>query len=832
LDKLFEKPAKGPVFLLNLRKLFQKLKFWNSLRPEYLWIAFHGILAAALGFSVLAGGKLKINTDLYAVLPESGSPGFPVEADKALRSRSAREVYILARSADFAQAKEAAVQLYRTFAEDPAPAYASGEGNAGTFERISLYVDEELIAGFSDYLHRYRYFLLDEETRDLLEKGGAETLAEEALAAAFGAFNFTPLDNIDTDPFLLADREMRYLLNSIPLSTGTLSPRNGVLAARQGETWYVMIRGTLTQAGVSLSNKESAAAKIYAAADSIEARNPGVGFVYSGVPFHSFESSSYAQREISFISTVTLLIIFLLFLCIFKSLLPVMLSMGTVLVSLLLAAGATLLVFREIHILSFVFGTALIGIGVDYSIHYCVRWWGNSGIKTGVVSRIFRGVTMSMVSSEICFAALFFAPFIILKQFAVFLSAGLFSAYLSVVCLYPGLEKREFPGEAGRRIWNPHFHPMRKIWDGFLSKAILPGLILGALVLLFINRDHVRVENNIGGLYRMSETLKESEAAAAQVLNSGAGSWYFIVYGYSPEAVLENEEILRARLKDEINKGNLKSYMAVSLFVPSRSSQKKSYEAAKRFLPLAERQFAALGFPPENAERFREDFTGAKGQYLRLDQDFPFYTEDIQSNLWIGEVEDGYFSCVLPFLVQDEAPLRAIADDLEFVFFVNKVKDVERDLDALTRMMLILFCGAYGIMGVVIFLCYPRRDALRICAVPLFLFLITEAVLAACGISLGFFSVAGIILIFGLGLDYMFYVIEGRRPEDRYLTFLAVTLSFATTALSFGALILSAFPPVYIFGLTVFTGLTAAFISVLLLRGKASSENQRISGLS
>jgi hypothetical protein len=30
LDKLFEKPAKGPIFLLNLRKLFQKLKFWNS----------------------------------------------------------------------------------------------------------------------------------------------------------------------------------------------------------------------------------------------------------------------------------------------------------------------------------------------------------------------------------------------------------------------------------------------------------------------------------------------------------------------------------------------------------------------------------------------------------------------------------------------------------------------------------------------------------------------------------------------------------------------------------------------------------------------------------
>jgi hypothetical protein len=31
MDKLLEKPAKRPVFLLNLRKLFSKLKFWNSL---------------------------------------------------------------------------------------------------------------------------------------------------------------------------------------------------------------------------------------------------------------------------------------------------------------------------------------------------------------------------------------------------------------------------------------------------------------------------------------------------------------------------------------------------------------------------------------------------------------------------------------------------------------------------------------------------------------------------------------------------------------------------------------------------------------------------------
>jgi hypothetical protein len=36
LDKLLEKPAKSPVCPLNPEKLFQKLKFWNSLKDIYI----------------------------------------------------------------------------------------------------------------------------------------------------------------------------------------------------------------------------------------------------------------------------------------------------------------------------------------------------------------------------------------------------------------------------------------------------------------------------------------------------------------------------------------------------------------------------------------------------------------------------------------------------------------------------------------------------------------------------------------------------------------------------------------------------------------------------
>jgi predicted exporter len=781
-----------------------------------LWLLFHAGIAAALLLSLVSGGPAGINTDLFALLPGSASLRSAAAADKILGARTGRGVYILVGSGDFEAAKDAARRLYQDLADSP------------VFESIAFYVDDALLTHFIDYLHRYRYVLLDRETRELLENGRAQRVAEEALAAAFGSFTLTSLDTIDRDPFLLADRGMKKFLASSLLSSGGLSLQDEVLAARPGDTWYVLIRGSLSAEGASLTNVESGVEQIYAAAAAIRRQNPAVEFVYSGVPFHSYASSSGAQREISLISAVTSLIVLMLFVAVFRSFLPMVVTLSSIGVSVLAAAGTVLLFFREIHVLTFVFGTTLIGMGVDYSVHYFIHRKGNPSLETGALirSHIRRSITMSLVSSEICFALLLFAPFAILRQFAVFSMAGLFSSFLSVFCLYPLLknpprEKRFIPRflRAPGIMGSPRF-----------KAALLAGTALMALVLLLINREKLRVENNIGGLYTMPDYLAESEETAASVLNYGSAPWYFIVSGESPEEVLEHEETLAAALAAEIAGGNLSSYIATSLFIPSVKTQRRNYAAAAALLPWVERQFEHLGFPPETAIGFREEFERARDQFVVPQGDLLPYLADIIANLWIGPVDGRYYSCVLPRHIKNEAPFRAIAAELDFVFFVNKVEDISRELDALTRTILLLFTAAFFVIALVIRFFYPPRDTARICAAAVLVVLVTLSFLALADIPLSFFSVTGLILVFGLGLDYMFYM-RGDHPfPGRPLTALGVLLSFGTTALSFGALSLSSFAPVHIFGLTVFIGLSAAFILAMLLSGNVSPENHRSSG--
>ncbi|MDR2785068.1 MAG: hypothetical protein LBB83_04045, partial [Treponema sp.] len=562
-------------------------------------------------------------------------------------------------------------------------------------------------------------------------------------------------------------------------------------------------------------------------------------------------------------STVTLLVIIFLFLYVFRSPLPILVSVAAAGLSILSAVTAVLLFFREVHVLSFVFGTTLIGTCVDYSIHHFIHWKGNPLLRTGdeIFRFIIKGILLSFVSTEVCFIALFFAPFTILKQFAVFSLAGLLSSFLSVSCVYPLIalppEKRRTlslpvrhartgSGESSRLAGESAPGFFRRGVSG-LCAALLALIFVVSLFLLAVNRDRLRVENDIRGLYTMTGTLMESEKIAAGALNTGSSPWYFIVAGSSPEEVLQNEERLRVRLDAEIQAGALRSYLASSLFVPSRKTQRLNYRTSEKLLPLADAQFALLGFPPRSAGAFRRDFEAARDSYVfppdapastktgaaasagtdagssetdgaSRDGNIPAYIKEIVSNVWIGETGGAYYSCVLPLHTRDESVFRAIAEETANVFFVNKVRDIGNELDRLTRIMLLLFLGAYLFIAVVVKQFYPWVKTLRICLVPFLLVLVTITTLSCLDIPLGFFSVVGLVLVFGLGLDYMFYITESEaRGRPSFLTLAAIFLSFATTALSFGALALSSFVPVRVFGLTVFTGLTTAWIAATLL---------------
>ena len=633
---------------------------------------------------------------------------------------------------------------------------------------------------------------------------------------------------------------------------------------KDGE-FYVLIRGTVSQKGSALASKKNAVKNIYDAVKKIG----DADFIFSGVPFHSYESSSSAQAQISVISTVALVLIVVVFLYIFRSIVPALVSALAVVFSCGIGFVSVLLFFRGIHVLTFVFGTTLIGTCLDYSIHYFVNWKANPDCDSGIGVRnhILRGISLGFTSTEICFAALFFAPFPLLKQVSVFLFTGLATAYLSVVALYPILKipkKRELPilirssrlealvpeversrfgGAVTRLRAIPGLLGQTRIFKSipyFLRQSslfrVLPILlVIFSLVGIFANYRSLKIQNNIQELYSMSKKMLQNEISSAKVLNTGASGWYFIVKADSEEELLQKNEELSGILDSAVEDKKLGSYLSVVQFIPSEKVQKESYAAAGNLVSLAKKQYEALGFGEANsgdyASQYEKNYRSLENRFVHpSDENLPATIQDAIANLWIGEVDGAFYSCVMPLhaLPEEEKFFREYAGSHEGIFFVNKVKDISAQLDILSRSMLKMLALAFVIVIAILCFCYRPPVVLKIAFVPLLVTLVTTAVLLLCRIHLSFFPITALVLVFGLGLDYIIYAVEAgensKKDKSENLTSFAIFLSFLTTALSFGALAISTFPPVHFLGLTVFVGLLTAVVGAFCVTKRTNVE--------
>ena len=773
-----------------------------------LWFIIHIGFPVLLGLSLFFAPPLRLSTQLLDLFPQRNMSKI-AQADNVLEERNGRETVILFASSDFEKAKNTAISFYNEFK------------NTSGVDSASLFFDSHAISDILEYFYKSRFVIAGKNTFELLESGDAGEIAMDALASVFGAFNYIPLDNIDKDPFLLTERRMNEFLSSSLLASGNLGIKDDVLSVQIDGIWYVILRMTLSPHAVSVTNiADNIIGELYSAKALINETEPELELYFSGIPFHSYESASSAQKEIAILCTISLVFILLLFIFIFRSPIPIIFSILDVLISLVMATTVVFLFFREIHVFTFIFGTTLIGICIDYSIHFFISWKGNTEVKNGneIRSSISKSLIVCFVSSTLCFLSILFTPFPIFKQFSVFTMVGLISSFLTAYCIYPLIK---VPDESKRNLllrlkFLDKIKKSKKLFFIHPVFRIILASVLAVtiIVILFLNPHGLKIKTDLSSLYTMSPFLEKSEKQAAIVLDHGSSPWYFIVSGSSAEETLKNEEQLALLLEKEILKGNLNSFIGTSMFVPSLENQKNTYKAMGSLLPLSGIQYENLGFPPGYENIYYEEYSN--GEVYYSPEDVRFWAE--VSNLWIGEINGYYYSCVFPFHAKDLSVFKSIADEYDFVYLINKEEDINRDLDFLTKIIVMLFFAAYIIIAIIIFIVYPLRKSIIICITPALGILAALAVLAVKNIPLGFLPISALILVFGLGTDFNIFISGSKNDKEKILVRFAVFLSFITSGLSFGILTFSSFAPVNILGFTVAVGLAAAFVFTMLLQ--------------
>ncbi len=771
---------------------------WGRTRRSHAWIwalANAALLAAGLAFRPLI-----VDTNIMSILPDFGSDKALDAAERRMSGAANGGFYLIVGDADFERAEACAEGI------------CAGAKGHPELESLTLHVDEGIYGSFSDYLFDNRYSLLPDGTRRDLEAGKGSQVARDALRDIYSPLSIGTLGRLDLDPFALSSSSLRALLGSGLLQGLSVSPKDGVLAAQKDGTWYVLVIGKLKGASVGSGRGGDFVPELRALCDAQIKANPGLRVVYSGVPFHTYESSQSAQGEIAVISAVATALTLGLTLLFFMSVMPIAATLFSLLAGIGAALAATNLIFGQVHIFTLLFGTSLIGNAVDFALLFFAEWKNPDEPRDGasVLKRVLGQITLGLVTTLISYFALLAAPFPLLRQIAVFSIFGLVGSFATEVLLFgrihaPRPGSRRLPlgfsdavlGAYGRLHRSPA--PLRFALVAALAGASVLGLArLGA-------------GNDIRTLYTVSPELGASEREAASVLGLGSSGQYFIVRGSSDEELLAREEALCARLSASAQAGALRSFMATSMLLPSKARQEASYRlVADRLMPLSGAQMEALGFTDAEAATFRADFAAHAGRTVGPEDFFGRKFSGLASSLWIGRVEGESFSAVMLLGVEDKAALKKVEREAAGVSLVDTVSDVSSVLDRFSFFGMILLAVAYLVTFAGLWPFYGPRAAAAIVAAPLLSSVLASAGLGLLGLPFNVFAVIGLMLILGTGVDYAIFYYDGAKHPK--VTAIGIFLAMITTFISYAALAFCSFLPAKVFGYVLTIGTAGSYL--------------------
>ena len=762
------------------------MKNLNSTRSKgvFIFLACLLVLAASSALACIMVPR-KISTSFTSMIPRGGVSDSMLKAESAFTEGQNSNVNIFVSGTDFPSVKDKALKLFSRL-------QACGTFESVTIESTALDT-EELFSMVSDNV----YLLLDEQTRSRIVQY-PQSFQDDSLARIFSAFTVSSLSGLDNDPFLLSETVWLGLLEKAGSLT-TFAPKEDVLCAEVDGIWYVMISGKLTPESLSLAGKNSGIERIFSICDEMSA-NDGIEISLSGLAFHSYESASGAQREITIISIVSVLLILIMFFLLCRNFHILWLFAMSLAIATGSAVAALLLFFKEIHILSMIFGTTLIGTCIDYSIHSYMTLARNSrDEKFDLRKKLGKSLSVSFISTELCYLVLLFSSYGILKQMAVISLTGLLSSYLVAMILYPRIltekmiNRNSFAAKSERKISIP---------------LLLPLLAIAATVLLLIQIPRITIHNDITSLYTPSERMLRGEETAGKATGYLATT-YAIVEGDSENDVLEKEYAFTKGLDDLKSQGIITGYIATTSFVPPRSVQQSSLEASRALLPYLDEQCDILGVPQKNKEDIKARLADESSYFSA--SSLPEGIRSILSSISLGEIEGRFYEVVAIRNSTDGDRIKAVADTFDGVEYFQTSKDVSRELDKLSALIFRMFILAFAAIVIVLVILFGWKKGLMMSLAPYTVLTATIGIMTFLGFRLDFFVAVGLVLIVGLGLDYMVFARSGKTDSSKK----AILLSFVTTELSFGSLLFSSFRPVHIFGLTVFIGILVAFLCAI-----------------
>ncbi|MCP1442061.1 putative exporter [Pseudomonas sp. GGS8] len=751
--------------------------------PRLFLILLLAVLALA-GWQWRDGAPLSAN--LMELVPGSAPDALELRAEQRMQEPLNREMLVLVGHKDRQQAIAMAQKLGEQWQA------------SGVFEKVKWNLQADLPALRTQLLQGRLAMLSAADRQQLIEHPDA--FIQQRVQALFDPFSGFSLVPSQDDWLGLTGRiqNSQPQRGSVQLDIGS----GALVADADGKSW-VMLRARTAGNAFDMNLPLQVADLLQHSRE--EAAQADVQLLAASGLLYAASGQRQAAREITWVGGGATMGILLLLLLAFRRW-RVLLAFVPVLVGMLFGAVACVALFGQMHVMTLVLGSSLIGVAVDYPLHYLSKSWSLKPWHSWPALRLtLPGLTLSLITSCIGYLALAWTPFPALTQIAVFSAAGLLGAYLSAVCLLPALLKgvqlrpAQWPMRIAEFLLNLRETVLKYVRTPVLL-ALLIAFCVGGLLQL-------QTKNDIRQWIGTPQQLTDEAQAIARITGYQPTSQFFLIRAANQQELLERQTALNERLDQLVNLEKLQGYLSLNQLVSQPSEQRKVREALSK-LPQFWQPLLDLGVPVDALQAEL-----AKLQALPvedIDTALAGPLAEPYRTLWLGPADDGVAAMVSLQGLNNPALLQVQALDLPGVQLVDRLGDLNKVFAATQISAAELKLASCVLIVLVLILPFGLGGALRIVSLPLLAALCSLASLGWLGQPLTLFSLFGLLLVTAISVDYAILMRE--QIGGAAASLLGTMLAAATTWLSFGLLAVSSTPAVSNFGLSVSLGLAYSFI--------------------
>ena len=735
----------------------------------------------------------EINTSILALLPGATDRAVPAALQEQMMEQLDQRLVWLVRAPD--EAGDNSV--------DAVTAWADALSRQPLLKQISGRLPD---AGedWLPFIQRHMPALLDTQTLERLESG-AERYARWVMAQLYSPVAGVSGSELRQDPLLL----MRSLQSGSLASSSRFELHAGWPTVKDDNDrrWYI-IQAELDSSAYAIRETRELRTFLTEAEQQWHEHWPGGEILSQGTLYYSSHASQQAQQDIQVLGGLTLLALFALILLTFRSLLPLLACLLSILAGVLCGLWSVLVVFSELHLITLVMSISVIGVTIDYVLYFLVerRIHGHERSPDQSIGITLPTLLSALTTTLIAYLVLAVPPLSVFRQLMVFSVSGMIAAFLVVLLWVPrltaNLPVRPLPARQAAEQW-------LALWRRPIMRVGLPGIIL---VLSLIGLIRLEISDDPTDLQALPADILHQEQRLAALLGQTTDQTWLLAYAPTVQAALQQFEGTLPRLEQAVETGLLSGYQGLALASQQAQRQREALLASLRPQVIEHLQeqgvldSAPSSIPPTpqwqslSASDWQESPAGL-----------------LQGDLLLNSADSPWAGIIVPLTgVSDVAALRDLLVG-EGTALIDRRNDFTKLFADYRRILSALLLLAVLMVGGYFLLTRGRRQSLR-CMLPTVISLLAApASLQLVGYSFNLFAVLAMILVLGVGINYTLFF---SNPRIQPATTLFVTLlAAATSLLTLGILVFSSTPAISGFGLVLATGLLVAFLLAPLAAG-------------